>query len=266
MSIHNVMYNSSYSLQISDFVEPLVAQTDSPFTAASYEDASSSQFFAPQANVVPNDSASSSADSSIPAFGADRKLLGPDFCPGPYDVICARGAAAASHVGNLRFRKTVKDFVPQYSKATTKLEKSLLVSAIVDSVRDNAPEGGFVKKFEDGDWYEVGDACAREKIGQTLRDALHQKYKSSTKAKKPRRKELKEMKKERPQGTPKTTKAKAIKASKLSLAATEPLSTFLRVPPLIGENDQSDDIELSLTRIFSNALDEGLNLDSILRC
>jgi hypothetical protein len=261
MSIHDAMTNSSYSFQIDDFVE-----TNDPFNAASYKDASLSQFSAPRANLVPNDSASSSAESSVPSFVAERKLLGPDFCPGPYDVICARGAAAANHDGNLRFRKTVQDFVPQYSKATTKLEKSLLVSAIVDSVRDYAPDGGFVKKFEDGNWYEVGDACAREKIGQTLRDALHQKYKSSTRAKKPRRKELKEIKKKKPQGTPKTKKAKTSKATKLSLVATESLSAMLMVPPLVGQDEQQDDNELSLTSIFSNALAEGLNLDSILRC
>jgi len=38
-----------------------------------------------------------------------------------------------------------------------------------------------------GAWREVGDHLAREKVGQTLRDSLHNKYSSSTKAKKRRR-------------------------------------------------------------------------------
>ena len=38
-----------------------------------------------------------------------------------------------------------------------------------------------------GVWQEVGDHLAREKVGQTIRDALHSNYKSSTKAKKKRR-------------------------------------------------------------------------------
>ena len=35
-----------------------------------------------------------------------------------------------------------------------------------------------------------GDHVAREKVGQTMRDMLHTKYKSSTKSKKHRRKEI----------------------------------------------------------------------------
>lgn len=37
-------------------------------------------------------------------------------------------------------------------------------------------------------WYEAGDHLAREKVGQCLRDMLHSKYRSSTKAKKLSRK------------------------------------------------------------------------------
>lgn len=94
-----------------------------------------------------------------------------------------------NHVGNVRFREIIRSKLPQYNACRSKLEKSLIVTTIVDSVRDVSPDGGFVKKNEaTGVWYDVGDALAREKIGQTLRDQLHSKYKSSTKAKKERRK------------------------------------------------------------------------------
>lgn len=43
-------------------------------------------------------------------------------------------------------------------------------------------EGGFVRNIA-GEWFDVGDRNAREKIGQAFRDSLHTKYKSSTKAK-----------------------------------------------------------------------------------
>lgn len=126
---------------------------------------------------------------------SERRPLAHDFVPGPYDVICARGKQAAQHPGNVRFRDIIQRFKPEYAKAATKVEKSLLVSEIVDSVREHTPDGGFVKKFG-GRYYEVGDSVAREKIGQCLRDQLHSKYKSSTKAKKDRRKELRAIKKE----------------------------------------------------------------------
>jgi hypothetical protein len=120
---------------------------------------------------------------------SERHLLAADFTPGPYDCICARGKAAANHAGNVRFRSLIHRFKNAYAQANTKVEKSLVVSEIVDAVRGMSPRGGFVKKFGNT-WYEVGDSAAREKIGQCLRDSLHESYKSSTKAKKNRRKEL----------------------------------------------------------------------------
>ena len=126
---------------------------------------------------------------------SERRPLAPDFIPGPYDVICARGKAASSHPGNVRFRQIIQDFKPRYCKAPTKLEKSLLVSDVVEAVRGCSPDGGFVKKFGN-QWCEVGDSVAREKIGQCLRDQLHSKYKSSTKAKKEKRRELRALDKD----------------------------------------------------------------------
>ena len=126
---------------------------------------------------------------------SERRPLAEDFVPGPYDVICARGKKAAEHAGNVRFREIIQQYKPAYAQATNKVEKSLLVSEIVDAVRGFSPDGGFVKKFGSR-YYEVGDSVAREKIGQCLRDQLHSQYKSSTKAKKNRRKELRALKKE----------------------------------------------------------------------
>lgn len=85
--------------------------------------------------------------------------------PGPFDVICARGKKALNHSGNRRFRAMIKANLQKYSMATSKLEKSLIVSGIVDSVREASPGGGFIKQ-ENGKWYEVGDHIAREKCGQ----------------------------------------------------------------------------------------------------
>lgn len=91
--------------------------------------------------------------------------LASDFKPGPYDVICARGKAAKNHVGNIQYRLNVERTLEQYSAASTKLEKSQIVSGIVDSIRESSRYGGFVKE-EDGRWFEVGDHIAREKVGQ----------------------------------------------------------------------------------------------------
>eukprot|EP00980_Cylindrotheca_fusiformis_P025723 scaffold14515_cov97-Cylindrotheca_fusiformis.AAC.2 len=109
------------------------------------------------------------------------------FRPGPWDVICARGKFAKEHSGNQRFREKIKEVTPAYSKAETKLQKSIVVSSVINHVR-NSPTGGegfFVKEVDDV-WYDVGDTLAREKVGQALRDQLHSHYRSSTKSKRRR--------------------------------------------------------------------------------
>ena len=93
------------------------------------------------------------------------KPLPVDFKPGKLDVICGRGKTARDHPGNVSFRISVEQAIDQYADATTKLEKSIIVSNIVQAIRAASPGGGFVKK-ENGRWYEVGDHMAREKVGQ----------------------------------------------------------------------------------------------------
>ena len=139
----------------------------------------------------------SSSSHYTPVYVTQRRLLGPDYVLHPADVLCSRGAFAARHPGNRRFKKTIKQMVPRYAKATSKLEKSQIVTVIMDSVRDETPDGGFVRRGKDGNWYELGDVACREKIGQTLRDQLSHLYRSSTKAKNPRRKLLKEFKEQK---------------------------------------------------------------------
>jgi hypothetical protein len=105
------------------------------------------------------------------------------------DVICGRGKQCFQHPGNRKFRDIVEMFLPAYADASCKVEKSIVVSNIVDAVRTSSPNGGFVKQDEvSGHWREVGDRLAREKVGQALRDALHTHYRSSTISKKIRRK------------------------------------------------------------------------------
>lgn len=125
----------------------------------------------PNPNPHPNDEAGRSIASlaaqnarSIQASGM-RRLPSTFQGPGPNDVICARGKRALHHHGNRVFRALIQANLKQYSEAATKLAKSLIVSAIVDTVRQSSPDGGFVKQ-EGGVWYEVGDHIAREKCGQ----------------------------------------------------------------------------------------------------
>ncbi|KAL7565392.1 hypothetical protein ACA910_003586 [Epithemia clementina (nom. ined.)] len=114
--------------------------------------------------------------------------LGDDYKPSGHDVICGRGRRAWDHKGNLRFRLLLESRMEEYKAAKTKLDKSLLVSQIMEEIEEGNPLGRFIKQEDKaGQWVMVSLATAREKVGQGFRDLLHTKYRSSSTAKKHRR-------------------------------------------------------------------------------
>jgi len=144
--------------------------------------------------MFPQNAASNSAIFNNSVYHEEEvevqgKMLPNGFVPGPMDVICSRGKSSFKHPGNCHYRKIIKSNLLQYSTAKAKADKSLIVSCIVNSIRESSSSGiGFVKLMKDGRWYEVGEHIVREKIGQSFRDLLHNKYSSSSKAKQLRRK------------------------------------------------------------------------------
>lgn len=95
----------------------------------------------------------------------DETRLVDGFTPGPFDVICARGKTPRSHAGNIRMQELITELMDEYSSAKTKLDKSMIVTNVVDSVNDKSPSGGFVRK-EMGKWTRLSAAAAREKVSQ----------------------------------------------------------------------------------------------------
>jgi hypothetical protein len=131
----------------------------------------------PRADITDDDESSGASSSCCLSQG---------FAPGPSDVVCARGKSYWDHEGNQRYRALIQAATEKYSFSTNKLDKTLIVSEIVEAV--HAAQGRFVKReAKGGPWVVVDEVFAREKVSQSLRDGLHDKYKSSTKAKKQRR-------------------------------------------------------------------------------
>ena len=109
------------------------------------------------------------------------------YTPGEYDVICARGKFAWNHPGNKYFRSLIKKYQDQFGYAKTRLERTTVVTNIVDKIRSKGM--GFVKQDEkDGHYWQIGDRLSREKVGTLLRDSQGTRYSSSSQAKKRRRK------------------------------------------------------------------------------
>jgi hypothetical protein len=89
-----------------------------------------------------------------------------DFKPGPFDVICGRGKATLIHCGNCRFRNIIKARLADYENAPSKMDKSIIVSRVVEAVKSGSTnKGNFVKQIDDR-WYIVENQVAREKSGQ----------------------------------------------------------------------------------------------------
>jgi len=113
---------------------------------------------------------------------ATTSKLDPTFQPGAYDVVCGRGKGSYNRPGNQHFRQLVASYVPQYTAATSKVDKSVILNAIIDRVQSlTNPETGrraqFVKpatagSAAKGQWVAISDDLAREKVGHAMREAL----------------------------------------------------------------------------------------------
>mmetsp|Transcript_14058 Transcript_14058/g.21038 ORF Transcript_14058/g.21038 Transcript_14058/m.21038 type:complete len:543 (+) Transcript_14058:443-2071(+) len=99
------------------------------------------------------------------------------------DVLCGRGGATNSHSGNRSYRKLVKKFKDKYLKAKKK-QKPSVAAEVVDIIRTLDPPGRFLKKDKDTGWYlDIGDARAKEKTSQALREGAPMIRKQMTEGK-----------------------------------------------------------------------------------
>ena len=89
--------------------------------------------------------------------------------PTVHDVLFGRGGMTNGHPGNRRFRDIIALHRPDYIRAT-KMDKPNVARRIVRAIRQGNPVGRFLKKAEDGKWYDVGDRVAAEKTSQGLRE------------------------------------------------------------------------------------------------
>jgi hypothetical protein len=92
--------------------------------------------------------------------------------PHDNDVLLGRGGNNNKHVGNEKLRLMARSLASEYSKATKK-QKSNMSRELVLRIRNMSPPGRFLRKCAlSDDWEDAGDAVAREKVSQALRDAV----------------------------------------------------------------------------------------------
>jgi len=109
-------------------------------------------------------SSSLSSDESVP--------LPEGYRPSDYDCIMGRGKGSYNKPGNRRMRRIVRDAVPEYQRAKTKYDKSAVLLAVVDRVKDQNDGAAMFVAPKQGRWYRVSDDKAREKVGHCMRETI----------------------------------------------------------------------------------------------
>jgi hypothetical protein len=107
-----------------------------------------------------------------PVIRVPPRGIGPTVDPNVNDVLCGRGGRINSAPGNVQFREIIASLKKDYlAKTTKKLEKAHIASKVITNIRSMEPPGRFLKEDRDtGLWFDIGDAKAIKKAGQSLRE------------------------------------------------------------------------------------------------
>ncbi len=96
--------------------------------------------------------------------------------PTVVDVVCSRGKRYFRHPGNQRFRQIIQESVQEYIDAETRMDKSIVIDSIIESVRaqDNSRLVRFMKhQSRSNSWTELPLEQIRDKVSHALRDAVN---------------------------------------------------------------------------------------------
>jgi hypothetical protein len=86
----------------------------------------------------------------------------------PIDVLFGRGKSVTHHPGNVQFRQLIDYYIEKYEIANT-LAKTCIAEIVLQMVKENS--GRFLRKKDNaGDWEEVDDDTARNKVSYAFRN------------------------------------------------------------------------------------------------
>lgn len=93
------------------------------------------------------------------------------FLPQGNDVLLGRGTPINSHIGNIKFRKIIKEYKESYLSARNNYEKYLIAMGVQQSVKNQCPPGRFMRYDSIGKtWVEATNEETKSKISQGLRE------------------------------------------------------------------------------------------------
>lgn len=91
--------------------------------------------------------------------------------PTSKDILCGRGKGNLRHEGNQYFMKIIRANLQRYIDAPKRIDKSLVVSLIVSSLKDDGYS--FVRQdTKTRRWFQLSEPQVHEKTGHAIRDIL----------------------------------------------------------------------------------------------
>jgi len=91
--------------------------------------------------------------------------------PTKKDILCGRGKGNLRHEGNQYFMKIIRANLQRYTDAPKRIDKSLVVSLIVSSLKDDGYK--FVRQdTKTRRWFQLSEPQVHEKTGHAIRDIL----------------------------------------------------------------------------------------------
>ena len=88
--------------------------------------------------------------------------------PRPFDVLMGKKKIAQLHTGNTRYQFLIDDYQERYDACETRIEKTIIASAIVMKVKERG--GRFlVQNKGETNWSEADDWVVREKVTNAFR-------------------------------------------------------------------------------------------------
>ena len=109
---------------------------------------------------------------STMSSNAELTALPEHYHPTEYDVVCGRGKGSYNQPGNKRLRALIRGYIPEYTAARSKFDKTTVLSKIIDAVKSQNNNTARFVKSKNGVWYEISNDQAREKVGHTMRETI----------------------------------------------------------------------------------------------
>jgi len=90
--------------------------------------------------------------------------------PNKNDVLCGKVKYLRDHPGNITFQHVIQQYQAKYNHARCKQEKMTITRDVVQHMQKHN-RARFLKFTDEGEWVEVSDAVARDKVSHALRHA-----------------------------------------------------------------------------------------------